>query len=130
MEKKMFRIRKIIRLTLMKIGIRSDLVGFEYLCTAIELVIERPELIHSLCKELYTSIAEKFTVDKDSSVERSMRHAIDSTFSDSSFVEINKMFNTTLFAIDEKPTVGELIRLVAEYYNLEFYKEYIRKKVK
>jgi hypothetical protein len=32
------------------------------------------------------------------------------------------MFGAKLYTIHDKPTAGELIRLVAEYYNLELYK--------
>lgn len=52
-----------------------------------------------------------------------IRHAIENTYINKSFAELNKMFKTQLYTINDKPTVGELIRLVAEYYNLGLYKE-------
>ena len=45
--------RSVVKLALIKIGIRCDLVGFNYLCYAIELVVINPRLIHKLCKGLY-----------------------------------------------------------------------------
>ncbi len=122
-NKELFQMRKIIKLTLIRIGIRCDLIGFTYLCYAIELVILNPELSHNLCKGLYTLVSKKFKVEKSNCVERSIRHAIDNTSLNKSFAELNRMFKTQLYTIDEKPTVGELIRLVAEYYNLGLYKE-------
>ena len=120
-DKELSTIRKIIKLTLIRIGIRCDLIGFSYLCYAIELVILNPNLIHSLCKDLYAKVSEKFDVKKDSCVERSIRHAIENTYINKSFAELNRMFKMQLYTVDEKPTAGELIRLVAEYYNLGLY---------
>ncbi len=120
-EKELLSMRKIIKLTLIKIGIRCDLVGFNYLCCAIELVILKPSLIHNLCKGLYTEVGKRFEAIKDNCVERSIRHAIENTYINKSFAELNKMFNTQLYTINDKPTAGELIRLVAEYYCLGLY---------
>lgn len=115
-------IRKIVKLAYIRIGIRCDLTGFGYLCYGTEKVIQNPWLINNLCNGLYVDIANKFAAAKPSSVERSIRHAIDSTQESKSFGELNNMFKTLLYAVDEKPTVGELIRLVAEYYLLGLYK--------
>lgn len=120
------KMKQIIKLTLIRIGIRCDLIGFTYLCYAIELVIQNPKLIHNLCKGLYVDVGKKFETTKKDSVERSIRHAIDNTYINKSFAELNRMFKTQLYTIDEKPTVGELIRLVAEYYNLGLYKDQIQ----
>ena len=123
MEEKLEEMRKIIKLAFIRIGIRCDLVGFAYLCYAVELVILEPGIDKNLCKGLYAKIEEHFKVEKTSSVERSIRHAIDFTQGTKSFAELNRMFKTYLYTVDEKPTAGELIRLVAEYYNLGLYKE-------
>lgn len=122
-EKELLNMRKIIKLTLIRIGIRCDLIGFSYLCFAIELVIQNPKLIHNLCKGLYIEVGKKFDTNKDSCVERSIRHAIENTYINKSFSELNRMFKTQIYTINDKPTAGELIRLVAEYYSLGLYKE-------
>lgn len=122
-EKDLEHLRKIIKLAFIRIGVRCDLTGFKYLCSAVELVIKKPELIHNLCKGLYIEIGNLYETENGGSVERSIRHAIDNTFINKSFSELNKMFKTELYALDDKPTAGELIRLVAEYYVLELYKE-------
>ena len=117
------KMRKIIKYTLIRIGFRVDLVGFSYLCYAIELVILKPELIHNLCKGLYVQVGEKFMVNNDLCIERSIRHAIEQTYINKSFMELNRMFKMELFTINDKPTCGELIKLVAEYYNMSLYKD-------
>ena len=115
--------RKVVKLAMIRIGIRCDMLGFSYLCYGVERAIEKPEQLRNLCKGLYVDIAKHFNVPNSTSVERSIRHAIDNTAETKSFGELNKMFKTLLYTIDEKPTAGELIRLVAEYYLLELYKE-------
>ena len=122
-DKELTDMRGVIKLALIKIGIRCDLIGFSYLCYAIELVINNPALIHNLCKGLYSEVGRKFMLDNESCVERSIRHAIENTYINKSFSGLNKMFKTDLYDLDGKPTAGELIRLVAEYYNLGLYKE-------
>ena len=114
--------RSVIKLALIKIGIRCDLIGFNYLCYAIELVILNPRLIHKLCKGLYLEVGKKFETDKENCIERSIRHAIENTYINKGFIELNRMFNAQLYTINDKPTAGELIRLVAEYYNLGLYR--------
>lgn len=121
-EKEMIHMRKVIRLTLIQIGIRCDLLGFNYLCYAAELVIQNPKLIHNLCKGLYVKVGKHFHLDKPESVERAIRNAITQTAETKSFSSLNKMLGCKIFAFNDKPTVGELINLVSEYYKLELYK--------
>ena len=123
MDKDLQEMRKVIRLAFIRIGIRCDLVGFSYLCNAVEIVIQQPEMLHKLCKGLYVKIAENFNVQKVANIERSIRHAIDNTYVNKSYGELNKMFKALLYTVDDKPTAGELIQLVAEWYNLGLYKD-------
>ena len=124
-DKEMFLMNKVITLTLIKIGIRCDLIGFSYLCSAIKLAILNPHMLRKICKNLYVAVGQEHNVEKTNNVERSMRHAIDNAFVNQNFSEINKMFNTILYNADEKPTVGELITLVSDFYTLGLYKNYI-----
>ena len=119
-EDELIKMRAIIKYALIRIGFRPNLVGFKYLCCAIELVILEPELMYGLCKGLYVKVGEKFKVK--GSVERNIRHAIDFTFDTKGFMELNKFFNAELYTINDKPTCGELIKLMAEFYNLSLYK--------
>lgn len=115
------KMRKIIKLALIKIGMRCDLIGFSYLCYGVELVVQNPKLINRLCKDLYVQISEKFNVKNVYCVERSIRHAIDKVLENNGFEELNKMFKSKLYGKNEKPTSGELIRLISEYYVLGLY---------
>ena len=116
--------RKVIRLTLIRIGIRCDMIGYQYLCKSIEYAIMDESLLYNTSKDLFPKVAKDFGNVKSSSVERCMRHSIENTCDTKSFNELNKMFKMNLFAIDEKPTLAELIQLVAQFYLLDLYKEY------
>ena len=119
------QMRKVIKMTFIRIGIRCDLLGFNYLCKGVELALFQPKLLNKLTKGLYVEIAKSFNVVNVNTIERSIRSAIENTAEEKSFSEINKLFKAMLFTIDEKPTAGELIRLVAEYYLLELYKDWL-----
>ncbi len=116
-------IQKEVNIAVMKSGVRCDLAGFRYLCCAVELVLKNSELVNSLCKDLYSLVAKEFGIENSRSVERSIRHAIDQTASTKTFSGLNKMFGVALYNKNEKPTAGELIRLLAEYCRLEMYKK-------
>ena len=106
----------------MKLKIRCDLVGFNFLSYAIELVIEEPSLIHKLCTDLYVKISKKFNIANEKCIERNIRHAIDRAYEANGLQEINNMFGAKVFADKQKPAAGELIKLLAEYYTLGLYK--------
>ena len=114
-------LRKIIRYALIKIGIKCDSVAFNYICCAVEQVIGSPENSNNLC-ELYQKVADCFSLEKSSSVERSIRHAIDVVLNTRGFDSLNSLFGTEIYKKYEKPTSGEFINLLAEYYNLGLYK--------
>lgn len=120
-QEKLEEMRKIIKLILLKIGIRCDLIGFAYLAYAIELVIFDPSLIHNLCNKLYVKVGRAFNIEKTNRVERSIRHAISNTGDKSGFAELNNIFKIKLYSIEQKPTAGELIKLIADYYTMGLY---------
>lgn len=113
--------RRVFKLAFIKIGIRCDLLGFTYLCCAAELVLQNPNVIHKLSKGLYSKIAEIY-VSSENCVERGIRHVIEDTYVNKGFMELNRMYKIPLYTIHDKPTAGELIKLVSEYYALGLYK--------
>ena len=81
-----------------------------------------PRAIHNLLKEVYQKISDEFNVGNRMTVHSSIRNVIEQTYETGSFLEINKLFNTEIYTLDDKPTCGEIIGLLAEYYNLKLYK--------
>lgn len=57
------------------LGISSELLGYNYICTAAEMACFDEDIMKNMIDRLYPAIAMKY--DKSpSSVERAMRHAV------------------------------------------------------
>lgn len=95
------------------VGIPAHIKGYQFLREAIKLAMENPDIINSITKRLYPSIAEKFDTSP-SKVERAIRHAIEVAWNRGKIENINSIFGLTVYANNEKPTNGEFIALVAD----------------
>lgn len=100
------------------IGIPPHIKGYGYLREGIKMTIERPYIINSVTKELYPSIAEKFSTTA-SKVERAIRHAIEVAWNRGRIDAINAIFGARIYLGTEKPTNSEFIALVADKLILE-----------
>lgn len=67
---------EVVSYILRKIGIRADLLGFDYLCTAIEMTVADINCLHNMTKVLYPEVAKVHNT-KATRVERAMRHCIE-----------------------------------------------------
>ncbi len=95
------------------IGIPAHIKGYQFLREAVKLAVEEPEIIGSITKKLYPTIAEKFETSS-SKVERGMRHAIEVAWNRGKIENINNIFGLKIYNRNEKPTNGELIALIAD----------------
>lgn len=102
------RISKILK----QLGITPNLKGYLYLRQAIELGVQDPTVFDGITKRLYPYIAEK-NHTTSTSVERTIRHAIDTVWSKG-----NKelFWNITQTCILERPTNSQFIIQMAEYF--------------
>lgn len=100
------------------IGIPPHIKGYGYLREGIKMTIENPYMISSVTKELYPSIAKKFTTSP-SKVERAIRHAIEVAWNRGRIDAISAIFGTRIYLGTEKPTNSEFIALVADKLILE-----------
>ncbi len=100
------------------IGIPPHIKGYSYLREGIRLSIEKPYFINGITKELYPTIAKKFSTTP-SKVERAIRHAIEVAWNRGRIEAINAIFGTRLYLGTEKPTNSEFIALVADKLILE-----------
>ncbi len=100
------------------IGIPPHIKGYGYLREGIKMTIERPYIINSVTKELYPSIARKFSTTA-SKVERAIRHAIEVAWNRGRIDAINAIFGARIYLGAEKPTNSEFIALVADKLILE-----------
>ncbi|MBE5746302.1 MAG: sporulation transcription factor Spo0A [Clostridiales bacterium] len=100
------------------VGIPAHIKGYQFLREAIKMAIDNPDIINSITKKLYPSIAEKFETSA-SKVERAIRHAIEVAWNRGKIENINTLFGIKVYANNEKPTNGEFIALVADKMLLE-----------
>lgn len=106
-----------LRKTLDQIGVKHSLKGYGYIISAVEKCLEnRSKLIH-IVKGLYTEIAEENS-DTVWRVERSIRHAIEVTWTNGNTNAINKIFGYTVSVEKGKPTNSEFIALITDFVSL------------
>ena len=100
------------------VGIPAHIKGYQFLREAIKLAINKPDIINSITKELYPSIADHFNTSA-SKVERAIRHAIEVAWNRGKIENINSVFGLKVYSSNEKPTNGEFIALVADKMLIE-----------
>lgn len=100
------------------VGIPAHIKGYQFLREAIKMAIDKPEIINSITKQLYPSIAERFSTSS-SKVERAIRHAIEVAWNRGRIENINSLFGVKVYSANDKPTNGEFIALVADKMLIE-----------
>lgn len=100
------------------VGIPAHIKGYHFLREAIKMAIETPEIVNSITKKLYPSIAERFETSA-SKVERAIRHAIEVAWNRGKIENINTLFGVKVYSNNEKPTNGEFIALLADKMLIE-----------
>jgi two-component system response regulator (stage 0 sporulation protein A) len=101
-----------------EIGIPAHIKGYRYLREAIMMVVERVELLGSVTKELYPSIARNHQTTP-SRVERAIRHAIEVAWGRGNVEVIHGLFGHTVNRERGKPTNSEFIAMVADKLRME-----------
>lgn len=100
------------------VGIPAHIKGYQFLREAIKITVDDPEIINSITKRLYPSVAAAFNTTP-SKVERAIRHAIEVAWNRGKIENINNIFGMKIYSANEKPTNGEFIALVADKMLLE-----------
>ena len=95
------------------VGIPAHIKGYQYLREAVKMVIETPEMINRITKELYPGIARRFSTTS-SKVERAIRHAIEVAWNRGRIEALDEAFGRNVCSLDDKPTNGEFIALVSD----------------
>ncbi|MDR2513688.1 MAG: sporulation transcription factor Spo0A [Christensenellaceae bacterium] len=102
----------------LSMGIPAHIKGYHFLREAIKTVVETPETINAITKELYPSVARRFNTSA-SKVERAIRHAIDVAWTRGQVENINQLFGSRIYLKTDKPTNGEFIALIADRLVIE-----------
>jgi two-component system response regulator (stage 0 sporulation protein A) len=101
-----------------KIGVPAHIKGYQYLRTAIMMTVEDNELINSVTKILYPTVAKKYQTTS-SRVERAIRHAIEVAWDRGDLDILNEYFGYTIQNERGKPTNSEFIAMIADNLRLK-----------
>ena len=101
-----------------QIGVPAHIKGYQYLRTAIILVIQDSAIINSVTKQLYPTIGKTFSTTS-SRVERAIRHAIEVAWDRGDYDTITEIFGYTIQSSRGKPTNSEFIAMVADNLRLK-----------
>lgn len=100
------------------IGIPAHIKGYHFLREAVKMVVDNPDVINRITKELYPGIAKHFGTTP-SKVERAIRHAIEVAWTRGRIENINNVFGYNVYNKNDKPTNGEFIALIADKLIIE-----------
>ena len=95
------------------IGIPAHIKGYAFLREAVKMVVENPDVINRITKELYPGVAHRFNTSA-SKVERAIRHAIEVAWSRGRIDTLNKAFGCKVATREDKPTNGEFIAMLSQ----------------
>ena len=101
-----------------QIGVPAHIKGYQYLRTAILMTISDSEIINSVTKVLYPSVAKKYSTTT-SRVERAIRHAIEVAWDRGDVDTLNSYFGYTIQNNRGKPTNSEFIAMIADNLRLK-----------
>ncbi len=102
-----------------QIGVPAHIKGYQYLRTAILLTVRDSEIINSVTKVLYPSVAKKYQTTT-SRVERAIRHAIEVAWDRGDVDTLNSYFGYTIQNNRGKPTNSEFIAMIADNLRLKY----------
>ena len=102
-----------------QIGVPAHIKGYQYLRTAILLTVNDSEIINSVTKILYPSVAKKYQTTT-SRVERAIRHAIEVAWDRGDVDTLNSYFGYTIQNNRGKPTNSEFIAMIADNLRLKY----------
>lgn len=105
-----------------EIGVPAHIKGYQYLRDAIILSVNDGEIMGSITKYLYPTIAKKYKTTP-SRVERAIRHAIEVAWSRGRMETIEDLFGYTVNSRKGKPTNSEFVALIADKIRLEYKKQ-------
>lgn len=100
-----------------QIGVPAHIKGYHYLREAIILAVQNADIINSITKQLYPTVAKKHQTTS-SRVERAIRHAIEVAWDRGDVDVLNSYFGYTIHNGRGKPTNSEFIAMIADKLRL------------
>lgn len=100
-----------------QIGVPAHIKGYQYLRTAIKLSVNDSQMLGSVTKLLYPTVAKMYNTTS-SRVERAIRHAIEVAWDRGDVDVLSSYFGYTIQSQRGKPTNSEFIAMIADKLNL------------
>lgn len=100
-----------------RIGVPAHIKGYQYLREAIILAVNDDEIMNSVTKLLYPTVAKTFKTTP-SRVERAIRHAIEVAWDRGDVDVLNSYFGYTIQNSRGKPTNSEFIAMISDKLKL------------
>lgn len=101
-----------------QIGVPAHIKGYHYVRESIMLAVQTPEIINSVTKTLYPSVAKRYNTTP-SRVERAIRHAIEVAWDRGDVDTLNSYFGYTIHNGRGKPTNSEFVAMISDKLRLE-----------
>ena len=101
-----------------EIGVPAHIKGYQYIRTAIMMVVENMDMLNYITKQLYPEIAHAYNTTA-SRVERAIRHSIEVAWTRGKPETMNEIFGYTIHTGKGKPTNSEFIAMVADRIRLQ-----------
>lgn len=101
-----------------ELGVPAHIKGYQYIRSAIMMVVEDMELLNYITKQLYPTIAKQYKTTS-SRVERAIRHSIEVAWSRGKPETMDEIFGYTVDTGKGKPTNSEFIAMVADRIRLQ-----------
>ncbi len=117
-EPKSYDLEAMVTEFIHELGVPAHIKGYQYVRTAIMMVVENMELLNYITKQLYPVIAKKYSTTS-SRVERAIRHSIEVAWTRGRPETMNKVFGYTIDNGKGKPTNSEFIAMVADRIRLQ-----------
>jgi len=100
------------------LGVPSHIKGYIYIREGISLMMESPDMVGGITKEIYPEIAKKYNTTP-SRVERAVRHAIEISWNRGDYDTMEDIFGHSVDYDKAKPTNSEFIATIADYLRVE-----------
>ncbi len=114
-----YELERYITNIMLDIGVPAHLKGYHYLRDAILLSGKDMEVVSSVTKLLYPTIAKRFKTT-DQKVERAIRNAIEVSWTRGNVETFEKMFGYSVSSGKSRPTNSEYIARIADSIRLDY----------
>lgn len=101
-----------------QVGVPAHIKGYQYVREAIKLTVENPDMLNSVTKILYPTVAKNYK-STASRVERAIRHAIEVAWDRGDVDFLNSYFGYTIQSERGKPTNSEFVAMISDKIRLK-----------